>query len=210
MAMGLGGGSSDAAAALRALDRLWGLDCGPEELAAVAAEVGSDVAFFLWGGTALAEGRGERISPLPPLPPVNLTLVFPDLVIPNKTRAMYSRLTPSNYSDGGVTTRMLQVLLGRPFAAESIRSCIYNAFQDIADWEFPELARMKRDVAARGGPALHLCGAGPAMFALPSSEMEHQRVADALQPLGVGVYLVTTAPPVETPPEDSGAPQQKD
>jgi 4-diphosphocytidyl-2-C-methyl-D-erythritol kinase len=206
MAMGLGGGSSDAAAALRALDRLWDLGCAPEELAEVAAGVGSDVAFFLWGGTALGEGRGERISPLPPLPPVNLTLVFPDLVIPDKTRTMYSRLTPANYSDGGVTSRMLQILSGRPFAAESIRGCIYNAFQDIADWEFPELAKMRRETLAHGGPVLHLCGAGPALFALPSSEMEHQRVADALQPLGAGVYLVTTV----SPPEDSGASQQKD
>ena len=67
--MGLGGGSSDAAAALIALNQLWGLSLGAEELAQVAAELGSDVPFFLWGGTALAEGRGERVKPLPPLPP---------------------------------------------------------------------------------------------------------------------------------------------
>ncbi len=197
MAMGLGGGSSDAAATLRALDRLWGPRCTQEELAELASQIGSDVAFFLWGGTALAEGRGERMSPLPALPPTKLTLVFPDLEIPNKTRTMYSRLTPANYSDGGVTSRMLQVLSGRPFSAQSLRGCIYNAFQDIADWRFPELARMRRDTLAQGGPHLHLCGAGPAMFGLPSNEMEHQRALDALQPQGAGVYLVSTAPPIE-------------
>ena len=192
VAMGLGGGSSDAAAALLALDRLWALGMTTEELASVAAGVGSDVSFFLWGGTALAEGRGERVSPLPSMPPMYLTLVFPDITVPDKTKTMYSRLTPANYSDGGVTHRMLQILAGGQAVRESVRSCVYNAFEDLASWEFPLLAEMRRDVAAQGGPDLHLCGAGPALFAIPGSDMEHQAVAETLQPRGAGVYLVST------------------
>ncbi|MDP2675876.1 MAG: 4-(cytidine 5'-diphospho)-2-C-methyl-D-erythritol kinase, partial [Dehalococcoidia bacterium] len=64
VAAGLGGGSSDAAATLRGLDELWGLGLGGEKLAEMAAGLGSDVPFFLAGGTALAEGRGERVTPL--------------------------------------------------------------------------------------------------------------------------------------------------
>ena len=201
VAMGLGGGSSDAAAALLALNRLWDLDIKIEELASVAAEVGSDVSFFLWGGTALAEGRGERVSPLPSVPPMYLPLVFPDIAISDKTKTMYSRLTPANYSDGGVTGRMLQILAGGQAVRESVRSCVYNAFEDLASWEFPLLAEMRRDVAAQGGPDLHLCGAGPALFGIPGSDMEHQAVAETLQPRGAGVYLVSTVsctPPVAT------------
>ena len=192
IAMGLGGGSSDAAAALRALNEFWELSLAVEDLAEISAEIGSDVSFFLWGGTALAEGRGELVSPLPPIPPFNLTLVFPDLEISDKTRRMYSRLTSANYSDGGTTRLLVQMLMSGQFMAESIRGCIYNVFQDIAEWEFPVLARMRRAVLERGGPELYLCGAGPAMFAVPSSEMQHRTVAEALQPMGAGVYLVTT------------------
>jgi 4-diphosphocytidyl-2C-methyl-D-erythritol kinase len=60
---------------------------------------------------------------------------------------------------------------------------------------YPQLLEMCSQVAEQGGPVLHLCGAGPALFTLPSSEEEHQRIAELLQPHGAGVYLVSTVPP---------------
>ena len=191
VAMGLGGGSSDAAAALRMLNDLWETGASAGELAEIAAGIGSDVPFFLRGGTALAEGRGEVVTPLPGLPAFRVTLVFPDLAIGGKTARMYSRVTPAHYSDGGVSRRLAQLLLGGAFAAESIRGCIYNVFQDIAEWEFPVLAALRRAARDAGGPELYLCGAGPAMFGIPSSEGEHRAAVDTLSPMGAGVRLVT-------------------
>ena len=93
VAMGLGGGSSDAATALLGLNVLWNLGLSVEELAGIAAGLGSDVSFFLWGGTALAQGRGEQITSLSPLPPLAVTLGLPDLAIPNQTTALYPMTT---------------------------------------------------------------------------------------------------------------------
>ena len=193
--MGLGGGSSDAATALLGLNRLWGLGFSTEKLATIAAGLGSDVSFFLWGGTALAQGKGEQISQLTSLPPLAITLVFPSLVIPNKTASMYSRLTRAQFSDGGVTRQMIQILTSGQFVRESMRGLIFNAFSEVVARTYPELLEMCREIADQGGPVMHICGAGPALFTIPSSEEEHQQIADVLQPHSAGVYLVSTVPP---------------
>ena len=195
VAMGLGGGSSDAATALLGLNVLWNLGLSVEELAGIAAGLGSDVSFFLWGGTALAQGRGEQITSLSPLPPLAVTLVLPDLAIPNKTASMYSKLTVGQFSDGGITRQMIQILTAGQFVRESVSGLVFNAFSEVATRSYPELLAMCNMVAGLDGPAMHLCGAGPALFTLPSSEEEHQRIAELLQPHSAGVYLVSTVPP---------------
>ena len=192
--MGLGGGSSDAATALLGLNILWGLEFSLERLAKIASSLGSDVAFFLWGGTALAQGRGEQISILPPVPALEVTLVFPDIAINNKTASMYSKLTRGQFSDGGVTRQMVQNITSGRFVKESLGGLLFNTFSEVAARSYPELMEMCRKIVNRGGPVMHLCGAGPAFFALPSSEEEYRQIAELLQPNSAGVYLVTTVP----------------
>jgi 4-diphosphocytidyl-2-C-methyl-D-erythritol kinase len=98
--MGLGGGSTDAAAVLRGLNRLWGLDLSVEALTEVAATVGSDVAFFLHGGTAFVSGRGEQVEPLPDIEAKDLTLFVADMDLEDKTRRMYGALSSADFTDG--------------------------------------------------------------------------------------------------------------
>ena len=193
--MGLGGGSSDAASALVALNQLWGLELAAEELAQVAAGLGSDVPFFLWGGTALAQGRGEQVTPLPPVPPLPVTLVCPRTTAPNKTASLYSHLTPAHYGDGGVTRRMTEILAEGQFVEESVKGLIHNVFEEVAPQVFPDLGWIQERIGNLAPGGFHLSGAGPALFGLPSSENEYQRVAEALQPDGVAVYLVHTLLP---------------
>lgn len=90
MGAGLGGGSSDAAATLVAVNELFGLDLRREELRRLALELGSDVPFFLEGGTCLVSGRGERVRRLPPLPPYHLVLLIPPF--PLSTAEVYDAL----------------------------------------------------------------------------------------------------------------------
>lgn len=189
--MGLGGGSSDAAAALVALNQLWGLALGLPDLAQIAAGIGSDVPFFLWGGTALAEGRGERIQPLPLLPWLPVTLVCPNATIPRKTARLYACLTPTHYSDGAATQRMVEHLERGQFSLELAS----NIFEEVAFDLFPRLGELRRRLKASLGKAVHLSGSGPALFSIPSSEAEYRHVVDSLPADDARVYLVHTAAP---------------
>jgi 4-diphosphocytidyl-2-C-methyl-D-erythritol kinase len=184
--MGLGGGSSDAAAALLALNRVWGLSLSIQELGQVAASVGSDVPFFLRGGTALGEGRGDEVGLLPPLARVPILLVCPAETLPDKTKRLYARITTAHYSDGGVTRRMLQTIMGGQLVVDHV----HNVFESIAIQSFPKLSELCRRVEEVTGARPHLSGAGPAVFCLPCSEDIYQRVSEALQPYAARAYLV--------------------
>ena len=90
---------------------------------------------------------------------------------------------------------MIQLLSSGQFVKESVGGLVFNAFSEVAGQSYPELTEMCQKIVDQGGPVMNLCGAGPAFFALPSSEEEHQRIAELLQPYRAGVYLVTTVPP---------------
>ncbi|MBI4758138.1 MAG: 4-(cytidine 5'-diphospho)-2-C-methyl-D-erythritol kinase, partial [Chloroflexi bacterium] len=108
LATGLGGGSSDAACALLGLNALWRLGLGQDRLAELASRLGSDVPFFLTGGTALVQGRGERVTPLPRPAPSWLVLAVPPVDVSAKTRTLYEALARGDYTDGSATRRMVE------------------------------------------------------------------------------------------------------
>jgi len=183
--MGLGGGSSDAAAALLALNNFWELHLEPIELLKTAKELGSDVPFFLKGGTALGENRGELITQLPDLPPLELLLICPNQTIPNKTSTLYSQLTASNFSDGGITTRMVSSLLTRQLPID----IIFNVFESIAFQNFPVLANIFQLIEENIYSRPHLCGSGPAIFCLPSNRTEFDQLSSCLRNSDCVVYF---------------------
>ena len=189
--MGLGGGSSDAAAALLGLNKLWNLCLDTEELAQIAARLGSDVPFFLRGGTALAEGRGEEISPLPSLPTLDLLLICPRETVANKTATLFSRLTAGHYSDGGITRQMVATLIAGQFVVDMV----HNVFEEVAFNVFLGLSPLFRQLQGLTSSPPHLSGAGPALFCLPASQEEFSRVSQALPPGQARAYLVQTVAP---------------
>ena len=194
LAAGLGGGSSDAAAALRGLKKLWGLGLPSEALVDVAARLGSDVPFFIDGGTALAEGRGERITPLHDAPRQELLIALPTLALADKTRRMYSLLAPADHTDGSAAQRLADALRqGKPVADEQL----FNVFDGPAFRTFPELERLRAALLAAGARSVHLAGSGPALFALAEDAAQRERLAGAAVEAGATTFVAPTAPAAE-------------
>ena len=193
-AAGLGGGSSDAAAALRGLNQLWGLDLPRDALEHIAARLGSDVPFFIHGGTALAEGRGERITPLPDAPPQELVIALPALTLADKTRRMYSLLTPADHTDGSAARRLaVAIRQGKPVADGHL----FNVFDGPAFRTFPELERLRGALLAAGARFVHLAGSGPALFTLAGDATQRERLVCAAAEAGARAFVAATVPATE-------------
>lgn len=155
---GLGGGASDAAAVIRLLAGRWP-EVTPSVAGKVARAVGSDEVFFLSGGTARAQGRGEVVTPLPPLAPHDVVLFVPPVTLESKTRRMFAALDAVPFDAGGRTAQLVAAL-----AAGRAAVVIHNAFERVAYDVFDGLAALRRDIEARTGQQVHLAGAGPTLF----------------------------------------------
>ena len=161
------------------------------ELQEIAAELGSDVPFFIRGGTALAHGRGEELTPLPSLEGLALLLVCPRESIPDKTREMYRRITRSHYTDGGITQRVVDNLLGGTLEVDGL----HNVFEAVALETFPGLRDVFQLVGEATGRRPRLSGAGPALFCLPADEQNLADAARALANHRADVHLVRAIMP---------------
>lgn len=159
---GLGGGSSDAAAVLRGLNRFWGLDLEQEALSAVAARVGSDVSFFLHCGTAECRGRGEAVNPLPDHVGRPVSLFISSLDIQDKTRRMYAFLVPADYTDGrGTQVAAATIRRGLPLNETDVGNVFDRYVVDAAPAAGKAMAFCRE-----AGFGVHATGSGPGFFAL--------------------------------------------
>jgi len=188
---GLAGGSSDAAATLAALDRLWNLQTHPYRLDALAGEIGSDVAFFRHAPAAICRGRGERASAVPLPVAYHFVLVCPPLGL--KTADVYRHLTLTD------RTRPIDAVVAALASGDSaaLGACLFNRLQPAAEQLNPELVRV-REALANLGPSLdgHLiCGSGSAYFGLGRNLDAARRAARALEKLGLGRVRVVTCGP---------------
>lgn len=157
---GLGGGSSNAAAVLAGLNHLWRLNLSRTELAQLAASLGSDVPFFLWGGTALGTGRGEHIEPLAVHVDASLAVVVPPFGL--STPLVYGNYRQQADAAKGACSRLVETLAARQ---ELNNQMLYNDLQEAAFSLRPELASLYRALAGSGLPIL-LSGSGSSLFAL--------------------------------------------
>ncbi len=172
---GLGGGSSDAASVLLTLNQLWHLQLPQRQLEAIAAQLGSDVPFFIGGGTALIEGRGEFVTPLPDAEPLWLVLVKPAINV--STATAFRALTPSDY-ETEVETQTLADAIRRgsslPFQS------LINSLERSVFAAYSELREAADALRAAGAPIVRMSGSGPTLYAtfrdLAAATRVHERL----------------------------------
>jgi 4-diphosphocytidyl-2-C-methyl-D-erythritol kinase len=191
---GLAGGSSDAAATLVALDRLWDLKTPRRQLRELAGEIGSDVAFFTCAPAGLARGRGERVESVPLKETYHFVLVCPPIGM--STADVYRHVIPPQRPRP--LGPVLEALAHS--GPERLGQCLFNRLQPFAEALRPELARV-RDTLKSFGPLFEgsvMSGSGSAYFGLCRNSAAALEAARVLEPLGLGrVRVVTCGPSAE-------------
>jgi len=187
IASGLGGDSSDAAAVLRGLNLLWNLKLSLRDLISYASQLGSDVPLFLYGGTVLIEGKGERIRPLRLMPHMTAILLCPSIQkAENKTQQMYGQLNVRNYTSGSITEDFLNMLDGK---ADKPGLGLYNVFDEPAYRYFAGLKDFKQKFLEAGVNDVHVAGSGPTLFSLTRDDVKAYDVQSKLQKMGLQAHL---------------------
>ncbi len=180
IAAGLGGGSSDAAAALSALNMLAGKPLAARELSRVAAELGSDVPYFLTGGTAECRGRGEMVTALEDLPPAPVVVLVPPLRISAAAAYRHFDLT-SGGRIGDITADWPPGEVHSPAAPwrNDLEGGVFAAH--------PEIRGLKEKLLASGATDAVMCGSGSAVAGRFADRGAAVRAAEILEAEGVGV-----------------------
>ncbi len=176
MQAGLGGGSADAAAVLRGLRKIYRPDMPVEDLKNMAAEVGSDVPFCVGSETALAEGRGEKLTALPQMPLCWVVLCKPDCSF--STAAMYRKIDEQGVNHNGDQTSMVQALQNG--SVEKISDGIYNVFEQVVPSD-SEVFVIKNKLIALGALNAMMSGSGSAVFGIFAEETVAKAAYQALE-----------------------------
>lgn len=186
---GMAGGSSDAAAVLRALNELEGAGLSLAQLARIGERVGSDVPYCVTGGTALAEGRGEVLTPLPPLPPCWVVLCKPEFSI--STPALFAKIDSVKLRCRPDTQGVIAALEARDLVGVARR--MYNVFEDaLPERQRSRVNDIKNVLIQCGALGASMSGTGPTAFGLFDSEALAREAQERLTGVGGEVFLTRT------------------
>lgn len=183
---GMGGGSSDAAAVLRALNRLTGAGLSPAELARIGEGVGSDVPCCVLGGALLAEGRGERLTPLQPLPPCSIVVCKPPF--PISTPELFAAISGKKLRRRPDTGGLLSALASGDLTGAARR--MYNVFEDVLPPRCGRtVAEIRTQLISLGALGACMSGTGPTVFGLFDRPDAAEAAAAALREDYEAVFL---------------------
>jgi len=187
VAAGLGGGSSDAATVLMGMNELLGLKLSDERLMEIGVKLGADVPFFIFKRSALAEGIGERLSPIAEIPALWLVLVNPNIHV--STAWVYQNLQ--------LTTAVVEHII--PLFYKSIAdlcTILANDLESVTIGQFPVIGEIKERLLAAGARCALMSGSGPTVFGLFESAAGARQAAQELS--GESGWFVTAVKTLET------------
>ncbi len=190
---GLAGGSSDAAAVLRALNTLYGKPYDRAGLEALASEIGSDVAFCVSGGTMLATGRGEVLLPLPALPPCGIVICKPEFSI--STPELFKKLDSVKLRCHPDSAGICTALESGDLLKLSRR--MYNVFEDVPDRRMSSIAEIKSRMLDCGALGSIMTGTGSAVFGIFASQSEAEEAGRLLEKEYKCVFVTRDKPHIE-------------
>ncbi|MNB66967.1 4-diphosphocytidyl-2-C-methyl-D-erythritol kinase [compost metagenome] len=186
VAAGLAGGSSDAAATLRGLNRLWRLGLSHVELQELGSELGSDIPFCVTGGTALATGRGEKLEPIFSMPQCWVILAKPPINV--STAEVYGKLRADRITNHPSAALMREAVEARDFQA--ICGRLGNVLEEVTLKLHPEVLRLKEAMISLGADGVLMSGSGPTVFGLVSKQSKVPRIYNGLRGFCNEVYAV--------------------
>lgn len=185
IAAGLAGGSSDAAATLRGLNKLWNLNLSLDTLAELGAKIGSDVSFCVYGGTALATGRGEKIQELPAPPTCWVVLAKPKIGV--STAQVYRALQLDEVKHPN-TKQMIEAIETENY--ELMCDSLENVLETVTFNLHPEVVMIKEQMKRFGADAVLMSGSGPTVFGLVDSESRLSRIYNGLRGFCEEVFAI--------------------
>lgn len=190
IAAGLAGGSTDAAAAMLGVNRLFSLGLSLDELAIRAEKIGADVPFCLYKGTMLAEGIGEILTPLPPMPDCFLLLAKPPVSISTpEVYHRYDRLSSVRHPDIPKLQRALEAA-----DLEEIARGLGNVLSEVTESSYPEVARIRASLIRNGALGALMSGSGPSVFGIFSEKEKAALAAEKLRGEGLCREIFLTRP----------------
>lgn len=177
VAAGMGGGSSDAAAVLYGINRMFGLGLSIEDLMIRGVKLGADVPYCLLRGTVLAEGIGEKLSPLPPMPPCSLVIAKPNVSV--STKLVYDRLRANELESHPDIDGMVEAI--RKNDLHGVAGRLGNVLETVTISDYPIIQELKDFMMEHKALNALMSGSGPTVFGLYDDEKAAKKAYDLLK-----------------------------
>lgn len=190
VAAGMAGGSSDCAATLRGINELFSLGLTDEELRARGVKLGADVPYCLLGGTALAEGIGEILTPLPPMPDCSLVVAKPAVGI--STPFVFKQLRVDELSEHPDISGMCEAI--KAGSLDGVLARLGNVLETAAIPHYPIVGELKEALTALGASGVLMSGSGPTVFAVFRAGEEAKVAAEKLTEMALAAQIFVTRP----------------